>query len=392
MGKKNSKGENKNPLVSICTTFFNAEGYIYRLLESCLNQTYENIEVVIVDDASTDNSERVIREYMARDRRISYHKNNKNVGLAESELEMFRLAKGEFSMMLGADDWLAKNYIENAVKTFLEHPDAAGVVPKLVSLAETENGAFQFLNNALDKFIPPQIYSTEWFVENTYRPSGLFVSALALTRTKDWADAIDYYVKNFYYNPPESAPDDLKKLFMMAWAVDIVMFLKILTRYKHFVFDSSLNYIKVSLSSGQANNLDFKRNSLAEILKESYYQLLIHTYIYKFIWQGFYREMKIFRGAQVLSTALMYFLSNIFSPNFLNFRESKKYISMFFDKFSFFEIVVAATCSVLMFVGRSLGFVKRKIFKKNNSAIESSSIFVRENFLGPDGRFIANNE
>lgn len=392
MGKKNSGGENKNPLVSVCTTFFNAERYIYRLLESCLNQTYKNIEVVVVDDESTDNSEMVLREYAARDSRISYYRNSKRVGLAESELQMFRSAKGDFAMMMGADDWLAKDYIEKAIKTFLGHPDAAGVVPKLISLVEKEDGTFRFLNNALDKFIPPKTYSTKWFIENTYKPKGLFISALALVRTKDWVSAMDYYVENFYYNPPESAPDDLRRLFKMAWAIDVVMFLKILTRYKNFVFDSSLSYIKISLSGGQANNLDFKRNLLSEIFKESYYQFFINAYVYKFIWRKFYRGMKIFCGAQMLSTALIYFLRYIFSPNFLNFRESKKYINIFFNDFSFFEVVVAVICFVLMFIRRFFGFVKRKVFKKDNGAVENSLIFVRENFLGSDRRFIAKNE
>src|SRR3989344_2573612 len=134
------------PLVSICTTFFNAERYIHRLLESCLNQTHRNVEIVILDDASTDRSEKIIREYAKRDSRVKYFRNDVRSNIAESFLKMFKSAKGEFAMMMGADDWLPRNYTENGVRIFLKYPNIAGIVPDVTSLFEYKNDLFEFRN------------------------------------------------------------------------------------------------------------------------------------------------------------------------------------------------------------------------------------------------------
>ena len=143
MNNKNSPAVNlSNPLVSICTTFFNAERYIFRILESGINQTYQNIEIVIVDDASTDDGEKVIREYAARDPRVKYFRNKERTNIAECFLKMSHLANGNFAMILGADDWLKKDYVENGIRTFLKNPDIAGVIPDSISLFEDKNGIF----------------------------------------------------------------------------------------------------------------------------------------------------------------------------------------------------------------------------------------------------------
>lgn len=153
-------GQNStNPKVSICVTFFNAERYIHRLIESCINQTYKNIELVLVDDESTDRSREIIQKYAAQDSRISYYLNEKRVGLAESELKMFRVARGDYSIMVGADDWIARNYVENGVRTFLAHPEAAGIIPQVLWFSELENGTFNLFDSRFDTFTPPRSFS-----------------------------------------------------------------------------------------------------------------------------------------------------------------------------------------------------------------------------------------
>jgi len=375
--------KNKNPLVSICATFFNSGRYIHRALDSCLNQTYKNIEVVIVDDASTDNSEKVLREYAGRDSRIKYFRNDKRIGLAESELQMFKLAKGDFSMMLGADDWLARHYIENGVATFLKHPDAAGVVPDLTTLFEYgDNDVFTFGGR---QHFSPGTRSAGWFIRRMYRPMHLFVSGFALVRSKDLVSALDYYVKNYYHSPSKSLPEELRGFFRRAFGMDAMTFPEILTRYKNFVFDGSLNYIKISHSSNQP--FDLKEDSLSEISKKFYYYLLIYKYIYKFKWPRFYPGMKIFVGAQTLSLVFINFFRYGLRPSFLNFSESKKYIRGFFSEFSIFEIVTVVMYSVPRVVSRCFDFAIRKFIKKDEQKIGEFPVFTQENFLDSERRF-----
>lgn len=372
-------------MVSICTTFFNAGRYIHRLLGSCLNQTYRNIEIVIVDDASTDDSKKIIRKYMARDARIKYFKNDKRIALAESLLKVFNMAKGDFAMMLGADDWLSKNYIENGLHSFSEHPGIAGVVPDLTTLFEyDDNGVFVFGGR---QHFPPGIHSAAWFMKRLYKPTFLYVSGYALVRNKDLAEAMDYCVKNYYHNPSQSIPEELREFFKRGFGTDSMLFSRILTRYKNFVFDDSLNYLKISHSKNQYFNLRW--DSLSEILKSSIYDLFIYKRIYEFNWPEFYREMKIFWGAQALSSALIYFFKYGIHSS-LNFTEkNKKTICELFNEFSFFEIMMVMVRFILITINRCCNFVRRKFLRKNERIIEESSIFVPENFLDSERHFKA---
>ncbi len=376
---------NKNPLVSICTTFFNAERYIHRVIDSCLNQTYKNIEIVIVDDASTDGSENVIREYMARDPRVKYFKNDKRIGVSESFLKMSMLAKGDFSMVIGADDWLARNYIENGMRSFLAHPDTAGIIPKSMSLYEVSNDKFKFISVVLDKFNSPKKFLSEWFIKRIYRPTCLYVSGYALVRSKDLVSAMDYYIKNYYHNPSTSVPEELRSFFKRALGIDSVVLTEILTRYKNFVFDSSLNYIKVEHSENQT--FDFGWGSATEIFKNAYYYLLIYTYIYKSLWPKFYKGMKIYLGAQMLSSACIYFFKHGMRPSSLNFAENKKFIYGFWKELSIFDIILVVVYAFPMAIGRIIDFVTAKFAKRHARTIEAPPIFIAENFLDSDGRF-----
>lgn len=373
---------NKNPLVSICVTFFSAERYIHRVIDSCLNQTYKNIEIVIVDDASIDGSEKVIKEYAARDSRIKYFKNTKRIGLALSLAKMFKFANGDFVMMIGADDWLARNYIENGARSFLEHPDAAGIMPKLVSLCEIDNDKFKFLN---ETSLLLKTYSTEWFVKRMYKPIHLYISALALIRKKDAVSAMDYFLKNYCYNQSTSISEELRNFFWSGFGVDAMLFLEILTRYKNFVFDNSLNYMKVA--HGENLQFNLKQGSISEIFKNSYYYLLTFKYIYKLKWVRFYYGMKIFLGAETLSSAFICFFRYGFHSSLLNIKENKKIIYEFFNEFSFFEIMTVITYSILRTIYRCFDFIMRRFAEKNEYKIKKSFIFTQENFLDSEGRF-----
>jgi len=380
-----SQGMNKNPLVSICTTFFNAERYIHRLLDSCLNQTYKNVEIVIVDDASTDKSERVIREYAVRDSRVKYFSNDKKVGVSESFLKMAQLAKGDFAMVLGADDWLAKDYIENGVCTFLKHPDIAGVVPDLTTLFERgDNGVFTF-GGRVHFSSKIKVYPAKWFLKYIYRPEHLYISGYAFVRSKDLVSAMNYYIKNYYHNPSQSVPEELRGFFKRALGIDSMLFPEILTRYKSFAFDPSLNYIKVEHSKNQ--RFDLEQEALAKIFQDAHYYLLIYKYIYKYKWSQFYRQMKIYKGAETLSSAFVEFFRSGFRQPLLNFREGKEPIRNFFGEFSFDETLIAAVYSAPMVVWRCLSFTVRNFVKKYGQKARESSVFTQENFLDSERHF-----
>jgi len=96
-----------NKLVSIITPNYNSEKFIAETISSVLKQTYENWEMVIVDDASTDNSIKIIDSYLENDSRIQLHQLSKNVGAGVARNKAIELSKGNFIAFLDSDDlWL----------------------------------------------------------------------------------------------------------------------------------------------------------------------------------------------------------------------------------------------------------------------------------------------
>ncbi|MGN0377409.1 MAG: glycosyltransferase family 2 protein, partial [Suilimivivens sp.] len=105
-----------NPMVSIIVPVYNGEKSIERCLRSIQNQSYKNIEVIVVNDGSTDHTEKVIRKYTGSDERFHYIK-KENSGVSDSRNMAMAVAKGEYFQFVDGDDWLVKQATEEFVKT-----------------------------------------------------------------------------------------------------------------------------------------------------------------------------------------------------------------------------------------------------------------------------------
>ncbi len=102
----------EDALVSIIIPAYNVDKYIFRGIESCMNQTYKNIEIVIVDDGSTDATWDIIEKYKKDDERIvAVHQSNAGVSAARNHA--LRVASGEYILFLDADDWLEHGTVES---------------------------------------------------------------------------------------------------------------------------------------------------------------------------------------------------------------------------------------------------------------------------------------
>ncbi|MDD6492435.1 MAG: glycosyltransferase family 2 protein [Firmicutes bacterium] len=108
------------PLVSIIVPVYNGEKCIERCLRSIQNQSYKNIEVIVVNDGSTDHTERIIKKYEASDSRFHYIK-KPNSGVSDSRNVGMKAAKGEYFQFADGDDWLVKTATEEFVKTALTY-------------------------------------------------------------------------------------------------------------------------------------------------------------------------------------------------------------------------------------------------------------------------------
>jgi glycosyltransferase involved in cell wall biosynthesis len=136
------------PLVSIIITSYNRAGYIEKAIQSALEQDYANLEIVISDNKSTDNTDAVIKKYTS-DERIKYFANNENIGMIPNfKLATEERAKGEFITYLSSDDYFCSNqFISSAVSLINKYPDIVLVAAKnytlfneINELKEDDNG------------------------------------------------------------------------------------------------------------------------------------------------------------------------------------------------------------------------------------------------------------
>lgn len=108
-----------NPLVSIIIPVYNVESYLVRCLKSVLNQSYKNIEVLAINDGSTDNSLLILEEMKVKDERLKII-NKKNGGQASARNLGLQLAKGEYIAFVDSDDYLALEMVEKCVSKINE--------------------------------------------------------------------------------------------------------------------------------------------------------------------------------------------------------------------------------------------------------------------------------
>ena len=102
--------------ISICIPIYNGEKHLTICLESVINQTYDNFEVILVDDMSTDNSVEIAKKYALSDSRFKLEKNSKNLGLVGNWNRCIDLAKGNWIKFLFQDDYLEPTCIEEFSK------------------------------------------------------------------------------------------------------------------------------------------------------------------------------------------------------------------------------------------------------------------------------------
>ena len=110
--------ERRQAVISVIVPVYNAEAYLSRCMESILNQTYRDIQVICVNDGSTDSSGDMLEELRRRDGRVQVAC-RENSGLSASRNAGLELAEGECVMFVDADDWLDEHACADAMKAML---------------------------------------------------------------------------------------------------------------------------------------------------------------------------------------------------------------------------------------------------------------------------------
>jgi glycosyltransferase involved in cell wall biosynthesis len=124
------------PHVSIGMPVYNGEPYVRQAIESILSQTFRDFELIISDNASTDGTERICREYAAKDSRIRFYRSDHNRGAAWNHNRVVELARGEYFKWQCHDDYCATTFLEKCLAVIYSNPDVVLCYPQFVRVDE----------------------------------------------------------------------------------------------------------------------------------------------------------------------------------------------------------------------------------------------------------------
>lgn len=278
-----------SPLVSICIPSFNGEHLISRALESCINQTYKNIEVVVVDDASTDNTIEIVKDYAKRDSRIKFFQNKTNIGLADNFLKTYKAASGEFIQHLNQDDWLDNNYIEGKITIFNKYPDVA-----FVSSADTSYELNSAGNPILIRGIvhKPGFYSADYVFKNFYKKNGL-INLFCMARKSDMINNFMTIIPNKY---------GYGSFYKKGVVIDSLVFLNILSHYKNMYYTDRTFYNGLSHPLNASKFFGLKKDSISDSIKFSHITRVGFEYFYASKAKKYLFGYRVFTGADMMTT------------------------------------------------------------------------------------------
>jgi glycosyltransferase involved in cell wall biosynthesis len=114
----------KRPVITVGMPVYNGEVFLLAALHSILTQTWPDFELLICDNASTDRTAEICLDLSASDRRIRYHRNERNLGAAANYNLCFRMSQSRYFKWAAHDDLLAPDYLRRCIRALEEHPSS----------------------------------------------------------------------------------------------------------------------------------------------------------------------------------------------------------------------------------------------------------------------------
>lgn len=184
------------PLVSIVATCHNHCPFLRVALDSILTQTYPHIEVILLDNGSTDGSQALLQEYAARHPHWHLHLLPENIGLCRAFNLGYRQSKGEYLVDFATDDVLLPNRLTQQIQLFQTLPAHYGVVYSDAELIDEQGRHLRYHIRRKKGRMHPQPASGEVFAEVLRR---YFISTPTMLMRRATLDALGGYDENLYY-------------------------------------------------------------------------------------------------------------------------------------------------------------------------------------------------
>lgn len=214
------------PLVSILIPVYNREKLVKRAIESAINQTYKNIEIIAVDNKSTDRTYEVLKDYAEKCSKVKIYQNEENLGPVRNWKKCLEYSSGEFIKILFSDDWIEKTFVEKCMEILLAYGDVGFVFSGTEIFYEgTGQKAEAYINGNTG------VYSVKRFIKGSLLGGPFPVSpGCALFRRLDVKDNLVLEISN-------DLGLDFKKL---GAGNDLLLFLLTASKYHYFGYISEI--------------------------------------------------------------------------------------------------------------------------------------------------------
>src|ERR1700751_621643 len=142
------------PKISIGLPVYNGEAYLAKAIESLLDQSYTDFEVIISDNASTDRTAEICRDFAARDSRIRFFQNQVNIGGVRNHNRVFELARGEFFKLASHDDLYPREMLKRCLEVFEKVPPSIAVVYSYFEVIDEFGNCLEVRTDLIEKRDP----------------------------------------------------------------------------------------------------------------------------------------------------------------------------------------------------------------------------------------------
>lgn len=267
------------PKISIIIPVFNVEKYIERCLNSIINQTFSDIEIVVVDDCSSDNTMYYVEKYARNDGRIKIFTNCYNMGTAWTRMVGYSNCVGEYITFCDSDDWLPFNALELLYKAISREEADVAIGNFYFCKSETDrNVKFRnkllygndkvsalrsLLSNEVSHSLCGKIFRSSLFKKNDYSIKKQFNNsedAFLFYQIIDRSNriiVIDEFVYCYYYNDKSSSRTCLDRRSLDCMALAIKKIEEIIYQYPDLnkIFTEYSTYYVCQLMLGSSRNL-----------------------------------------------------------------------------------------------------------------------------------------
>lgn len=231
--KENRNNNNFEKKVSIIVPVYNAEDFLNKCLDLLTTQSYKNLEVIVVNDASPKNCKEIVQEYMKKDARVKYVEHEKNKGLFQARLTGFQKATGDYIAFVDADDYMPRDYYRELIYKAEETKSDIVLSKTVLDYDENNKRAYNLFNfpfeelngeECLAEYFNQEGLNFAWHViwnkifsrdiwEKAYKDFQKINKHLIMTEDFAFSSVLFYYAKKvtkvdrvtFYYSKHDGA-------------------------------------------------------------------------------------------------------------------------------------------------------------------------------------------